>query len=60
MTQTATRKTTYTLSSCKTADETVTGYREACARARAIQREYQAAYGVSVARPDGHVVYTAA
>ena len=51
--------TTYTLTSCK-GTWTVTGtLAEARTRARELQAEYQAAYGITVARPDGRVVYTA-
>ena len=53
------RATTYTLSSVKGQHGTVTGYRAACQRAREVQAEYQAAYGVDVSRPDGTTVYTA-
>ena len=53
------RPTTYTLASCK-GEWPVTGsLNEARARARELQAEYQAAYGITVARPDGRVVYTA-
>ena len=53
------RPTVYTLSSCKGDHGTVTGYRAACRRARRVQAEYQAAYGVDVCRPDGSIAYTA-
>lgn len=49
----------YTLSSCKGDHGTVTGYRAAIARARRVQAESQAAYGVDVCRPDGSIAYTA-
>lgn len=53
------RPTVYQLTSCK-GEWTVTGtLAEARTRARELQAEYQAAYGITVARPDGRVVYTA-
>ena len=51
--------TTYTITSAKGNHGTVDGYRAAVARAREIQAEYQAAYGVDVSRPDGRTVFTA-
>lgn len=51
--------TIYTLSSVKGQHGTVAGYRAACARAREIQSDLQAAYGIDVSHPDGMTVYTA-
>lgn len=53
------RPTAYTLSSAKGQHGTVSGYRAAVARAREVQAEMQAAYGVDVTAPDGRTVYTA-
>lgn len=53
------RPTAYTLSSAKGQHGTVSGYRAAVARAREVQAEMQAAYGVDVSRPDGSTAYTA-
>ena len=51
--------TVYTLASAKGQHGTVSGYRAAVARAREVQAEMQAAYGVDVTAPDGRTVYTA-
>ena len=53
------KPTVYTLSSVKGDHGAVTGYRAAVARAREVQAEMQAAYGVDVCRPDGSIAYTA-
>jgi hypothetical protein len=53
------RPTVYTLTSAKGKHGTVSGYRAAVARARDVQAEMQAAYGVDVTAPDGRTVYTA-
>lgn len=54
------RPTTYALRSVKGSHGEITGtIAEARERAREVQAEMQAAYGVDVVRPDGHVVYTA-
>ena len=51
--------TLYALSSVKGSHGTALGYRAACARAKELQATLQAAYGVDVHRPDGHLVFTA-
>ncbi len=53
------RPLVYTLTSAKGKHGTVSGYRAAVARARAVQSAIQAAYGVDVTAPDGRTVYTA-
>jgi len=53
------KATVYTLTSAKGKHGTVSGYRAAVARARAVQSAMQAAYGVDVTAPDGRTVYTA-
>jgi hypothetical protein len=50
---------TYTITSVKGRHGEVSGYRAAIARAREVQEEMRAAYGVDVLHPDGRVVYTA-
>lgn len=51
--------TVYTLSSVKGMHGYVSGYREAVSRARELQADLQAAYGITVSRPDGSTAYTA-
>ena len=53
------RPLVYTLSSVKGMHGYVSGYREAVSRARELQADLQAAYGVVVSRPDGTTAYTA-
>lgn len=53
------RPLVYALSSVKGPHGYVSGYREAVSRARELQADLQAAYGITVSRPDGSTAYTA-
>jgi len=53
------RPTTYRLESVKGTWEVTGSIGQARARARELQAEYQAAYGIAVVRADGKTVYTA-
>ena len=50
---------TYTVLSIKSAPISVVGFRAACAAARALQMELQAAWGVSVVDETGRELYVA-